>query len=75
MMSPTTVNSTGTVDRDLLKRLKILAAKLATSINALLNAELRHLVDLRGRRSSLPCVPLSDGYGNLPCRIPITASS
>jgi ribosome assembly protein YihI (activator of Der GTPase) len=44
-MSPTTVNFTGTVDRDLLKRLKVLAAKLATSINALFNAELRHLVE------------------------------
>jgi hypothetical protein len=40
-----TVNFTGTVDRDLLRRLKILAAKLATSINALFNAELRHLVE------------------------------
>lgn len=44
-MSPTNVNFTGTVDRDLLKRLKVLAAKLATSINALFNAELRHLVE------------------------------
>jgi hypothetical protein len=33
------------LDRDLLRRLKILAAKLATSINALFNAELRHLVE------------------------------
>jgi hypothetical protein len=44
-MRTTTVNFTGKVDRDLLKRLKILAAKLATSINALFNAELRHLVE------------------------------
>ena len=44
-MTGSTVNFTGTVDRDLLRRLKILAAKLATSINALFNAELRHLVE------------------------------
>ena len=44
-MRTTTVNFTGKVDRDLLKRLKVLAAKLATSINALFNAELRHLVE------------------------------
>lgn len=31
-MSPT-VNFTGTVEKDLLKRLKVIAAKLATSIN------------------------------------------
>lgn len=40
-----TVNFTGTVEKELLKRLKIIAAKLATSINALFNAELRHLVE------------------------------
>lgn len=40
-----TVNFTGTVEKDLLKRLKVIAAKLATSINALFNAELRHLVE------------------------------
>jgi hypothetical protein len=45
VMRASTVNFTGKVDRDLLKRLKILAAKLATSINALFNAELRHLVE------------------------------
>ncbi len=44
-MAGDTVNFTGTVDRDLFRRLKILAAKLATSINALFNAELRHLVE------------------------------
>jgi hypothetical protein len=44
-MRTTTVNFTGKVDRDLLRRLKILAAKLATSINALFNTELRHLVE------------------------------
>ena len=41
----TTVNFTGAVDRELLKRAKIVAAKAETSINALFNAELRHLVE------------------------------
>lgn len=40
-----TVNFTGAVDRDLLKRAKILAAKTDTSVNALFNAELRYLVE------------------------------
>ncbi|MBI3713297.1 MAG: hypothetical protein HY253_10090 [Burkholderiales bacterium] len=40
-----TVNFTGAVDRELLKRAKILAAKSETSINALFNAELRYLVE------------------------------
>jgi hypothetical protein len=40
-----TVNFTGTVDRKLLKRAKIIAAKSDTSVNALFNAELRHLVE------------------------------
>jgi hypothetical protein len=40
-----TVNFTGAVDRDLLKRAKIVAAKYDTSINALFNAELRYLVE------------------------------
>ena len=40
-----TVNFTGTVDRELLKRAKVIAAKSDTSINALFNAELRHLVE------------------------------
>ncbi|WP_415033034.1 hypothetical protein [Azonexus sp.] len=40
-----TVNFTGSVDRDLLKRAKIIAAKSDTSINALFNAELRYLVE------------------------------
>lgn len=40
-----TVNFTGAVDRDLLKRAKIIAAKTDTSVNALFNAELRHLVE------------------------------
>lgn len=39
------VNFTGSVDRDLLKRAKIIAAKSETSVNALFNAELRHLVE------------------------------
>jgi hypothetical protein len=41
----TTVNFTGAVDRDLLKRAKIIAAKSETSINAMFNAELRYLVE------------------------------
>lgn len=41
----TTVNFTGSVDRELLKRVKVIAAKSDTSINALFNAELRHLVE------------------------------
>jgi hypothetical protein len=39
------VNFTGSVDRDLLKRAKIIAAKSETSVNALFNAELRYLVE------------------------------
>lgn len=39
------VNFTGSVDRDLLKRAKVIAAKSDTSVNALFNAELRHLVE------------------------------
>jgi len=39
------VNFTGSVDRDLLKRAKILAAKSDTSVNALFNAEPRYLVE------------------------------
>lgn len=40
-----TVNFTGSVDRELLKRAKIIAAKSDTSINALFNAELHYLVE------------------------------
>ena len=40
-----TVNFTGSVDRDLLRRAKVVAAKNDTSVNALFNAELRHLVE------------------------------
>jgi hypothetical protein len=40
-----TVNFTGAVDRELLKRAKVVAAKADTSINALFNAELRYLVE------------------------------
>lgn len=40
-----TVNFTGAVDRELLKRAKIIAAKKDTSVNALFNAELRYLVE------------------------------
>lgn len=40
-----TVNFTGSVDRGLLKRAKVIAAKADTSVNALFNAELRYLVE------------------------------
>lgn len=40
-----TVNFTGAVDRDLLKRAKVVAAKSDTSVNALFNAQLRYLVE------------------------------
>ena len=40
-----TVNFTGAVARDLLKRAKVIAAKTDTSVNALFNAELRYLVE------------------------------
>ncbi len=43
-MAPT-VNFTGSVDRDLLKRAKVIAAKSETSVNALFNTELRYLVE------------------------------
>ena len=43
-MSSTT-NFTGSVDRDLLRRAKVIAAKTNTSVNALFNAELRYLVE------------------------------
>lgn len=39
------VNFTGAVDRELLKRAKIIAAKTDTSVNAIFNAELRYLVE------------------------------
>ena len=41
----TAVNFTGSVDRDLLKRAKVIAAKSDTSVNAIFNAELRYLVE------------------------------
>jgi hypothetical protein len=40
-----TVNFTAAVDRELLKRAKIIAAKSDTSVNALFNAEMRYLVE------------------------------
>ena len=40
-----TVNFTGAVDRDLLRRAKVVAAKSDTSVNALFNAQLRHVVE------------------------------
>lgn len=45
MAVASTVNFTGAVDRELLKRAKVIAAKTDTSINALFNAELRYLVE------------------------------
>ncbi|MDR3054228.1 MAG: hypothetical protein LBU53_02330 [Zoogloeaceae bacterium] len=39
------VNFTGSVDRDLLKRAKIVAAQFDTSVNALFNTQLRYLVE------------------------------
>ena len=41
----TSVNFTASVDRDLLRRAKVLAARNDTSVSALLNAELRYLVE------------------------------
>lgn len=40
-----TAKFTGSIDRDLLGRAKIIAAKADTSIEALLNAQLRYLVE------------------------------
>ena len=45
MPTPSTVNFTGSVNKTLLKRAKVIAAKNDTSINALFNAELRYLVE------------------------------
>lgn len=39
------VNFTGSADRELIKRAKVVAAKADTSVNALFNAELRYLVE------------------------------
>ena len=39
------VNFTASVDRDLLRRAKVIAAERETSVNALFNNELRYLVD------------------------------
>jgi hypothetical protein len=40
-----TVNFTGALDRDVLRRAKVIAAQNDTSVNALFNAELRYLVE------------------------------
>lgn len=40
-----TVTFTGSIDRALLKRAKMISAKSGTSVNALFNAELRYLVE------------------------------
>lgn len=55
----TTVNFTCTVDRDLLERAKLVAAKSDTSINALFNAQLRYLIETfesaeAGRNANYP---------------------
>ena len=39
------VNFTASIERDLLRRAKVIAAKHDTSVNALFNNELRYLVD------------------------------
>ena len=39
------VNFTGAIDRDLLRRAKVIAARSDTSVNALFNAQLRYLVE------------------------------
>lgn len=44
-MKPATVNFTASVERDLLRRAKVIAAKNDTSVNALFNNELRYLVE------------------------------
>lgn len=44
-MKPATVNFTASVERDLLRRAKVIAAKNDTSVNALFNSELRYLVE------------------------------
>lgn len=44
-MSTATVNFTAALDRDLLKRAKVLAATSDTSVNALFNTQLRYLVE------------------------------
>jgi len=53
-----TVNFTCTVDRDLLMRANVIAAKTETSVSALLNAVLCHLVETYEagvqRQSELP---------------------
>ena len=41
----TNVNFTASVNRDLLKRAKVIAAKSETSVNALFGSELRYLVE------------------------------
>ena len=38
------VNFTASIERDLLRRVKVIAAKHETSVNALFNNELRYLV-------------------------------
>jgi len=44
-MKPANVNFTASIERDLLRRAKVIAAKHDTSVNALFNTELRYLVE------------------------------
>lgn len=44
-IATTNTNFTSSLPRDVLARAKIIAAQRGTSVNALLNAELRHLVE------------------------------
>ena len=45
MQATSNINFTGSVNKTLLKRAKVIAAKNNTSINALFNVELRYLVE------------------------------
>ena len=69
-----TVNFTGAVDRDLLRRAKVIAAKTDTSVNALFNAELRYLVETFEATVARACPIVRT---NLPpmCRMPANACS
>lgn len=55
------VNFTGSVDRDLLRRAKIIAASNDTSVNALFNAQLRYLVETFEKASAYG----NDNYATL----------
>ena len=61
----TKVNFTGAVDRELLKRAKIIAAKTDTSVNALFNAELRYLVETFEAENTHSIGMQRDGWQNI----------